>query len=102
MAQYINTTKRPLPVNPSNGNSFVIPPKGKATISADQEGSASITSLVNKGFLKRLAEPEAVKEEPAVEILVPITPVVATTKKITDLEKIVEKDVSLEKKKKSL
>lgn len=71
MGEFFNTTRGPLAATLLDKSSCSIPPKKWVTIPADQENSASIVRLVEKGFLVR----SKVNSQPEpIVILVPETP----------------------------
>lgn len=70
MGEFFNTTRGPLAATLLDKSSCSIPPKKWVTIPADQENSASIVRLVEKGFLVR----SKVSSEPVVVPPVPETP----------------------------
>lgn len=59
MANYYNTTRGPISVSLSSGKEMSIPPKSWIEIDRADEGSASLVSMVSKGFLVRSAVADA-------------------------------------------
>lgn len=55
MGDYYNTTRGPLSVTLSDGSSCVVSPKAWIHVAPGNESSASISKLVQKGFLVRAA-----------------------------------------------
>jgi hypothetical protein len=87
MAEYYNKTRTPLAVKVGKDRSIVIGSKQRVYIPASGEGDSSLSDLVRKGFLVRIAvsreapvvvEPEKVQETQAVPI--PLVTLVAEAK----------------------
>ena len=58
MASYYNKTSAPITVSLKNGDSAMIPPRKKLSVTVDQDGSPSLHAMVRRGFLVKLATPK--------------------------------------------
>ncbi len=72
MAKYYNVTRGPLAASLSGGRSVTIPPKSWFEIAGGDEGSAGVSALVRKGYLKRSTLPIESESTPVVPVVVPV------------------------------
>lgn len=79
MSDFFNTTNGPVNLSLSDGSSCTIPAKGRVFIDPQLEHSASILSMISKGFITKyrvtLTEPKPLQETTAARPLTEILPV---------------------------
>jgi hypothetical protein len=76
MGDYYNTTRGPLSVTLNDGSSCAVSPKSWIYVAPGNESSASITKLVQKGFLVRSSVARTAAEVPPAPLSAPAAPAV--------------------------
>lgn len=78
MGKYFNTQRGPLAVSLASGKAVTAPPKSWIEIDPADEGSASLQSMIRKGYLKRSSLPDPAPVAEAAPVAAKAAPVTSS------------------------